>query len=1207
MSTAWLPRAQTLANIAGAALLVWLAAPLLSLDGHHPFDGRPERAALLAFIATVLGLALLLRRWLRQRRNAQLFARLQAGDDAEQALAQRFASAMQMLRAGLAARGGAPAHWWQRRRQVYQLPWYLFIGAPGAGKTTALLNAGLRFPLAERLGAAPVAGVGGTRQCDWWFTDQAVFIDTAGRYTTQDSRGDQDASEWRLFLQLLRRYRAVQPINGVIVTVSAPDLLAGGAELAHQAAAIDRRLQELRTQLGQSFPVYLLVTKVDLLAGFIENFGDFDPAQRQQPWGIAFEWSGNAAALPDDLGARLADLPARLAAAVPQRLQAEPLPERRPAIYLFPAQVEALLPALEQFTRRAFRHAADAPAQPLRGIHFSSGTQEGNPIDRVIGDLGRSYGFAPRAREAAPGQGKAFFLAGWLMNLVIAEAPLAGFSLVRRRRQRRLETALGAAAALAMLLACAGWVHSYRSNRDYVAAVRERVARVAEQVGPARDGRIDRLLPLYALLDQLAASGGIDPDAAPPGLGLGLFQGPRLARSAEQTYHRVLDRTFAPLVVDRLAAAVRQERDPATRYEALRVALMLVTPERLQRGEVRRWAEHAYTAPGSAAVAPGAGEQQDWLRHFDALLERNAVLEAMRLDDATLQSTRAALAAVPLEQRVHDRLLRRARERFGAAAPAVPELSSPAAVLAFAPADAASAPVSMAASFTRQGWREMIEPAVEPTIAEVADEAGWVLGDRSPALQRLAAEREARAAVAQAVGLRHAQAAIAAWDRLLAGLALQPPADADALARFAAELAAPESPLRLLLRRLAAEFALPAAGPASLSAAAGQSPSPSAAGPAPSSTSSTSAGPAAGSRGAEVGASSPIAGPTVMFAAAGLPSSSSTAARSAPSPADAAYTAAMAAHFAGLRDYAAAAGVPGTGALDRLLPPLAAALQDPAGARAAELLRQLRAESAAAPAPLRAMWHSLAEALAGAQRRAQERQLGSSLADLAQACRRLTADRFPFAPAAKRDLPYADFARLFGPQGLFDSVFRQQLAARVDSSRRPWRLRDEAVPPLAQVQAQAALRSFEMAEDIRRLFFPAGRSLPQLRLQMTPAAMDAELLLFSLDVDGQLLRYENGPRRPKPLLWPGPAATQKVVLRILPAGPSGIGAEVHEGPWALLRVLQREGALSPGAARTASARVAVDGRALQLDVQAEAPGSVALLGELGRFRCPEAW
>ena len=72
-------------------------------------------------------------------------------------------------------------------RYLYQLPWYMFIGPPGAGKTTALVNCGLNFPLADTHGPQAVHGVGGTRNCDWWFTDQAVLIDTAGRYTTQDS------------------------------------------------------------------------------------------------------------------------------------------------------------------------------------------------------------------------------------------------------------------------------------------------------------------------------------------------------------------------------------------------------------------------------------------------------------------------------------------------------------------------------------------------------------------------------------------------------------------------------------------------------------------------------------------------------------------------------------------------------------------------------------------------------------------------------------------------------------------------------------------------------------------------------------------------------------------------------------------------------------------------------------------------------------
>ena len=71
-------------------------------------------------------------------------------------------------------------------RALYDLPWYLIIGPPGAGKTTALVNSGLKFPLAADNAAMAVQGVGGTRYCDWWFTDEAVLIDTAGRYTTQD-------------------------------------------------------------------------------------------------------------------------------------------------------------------------------------------------------------------------------------------------------------------------------------------------------------------------------------------------------------------------------------------------------------------------------------------------------------------------------------------------------------------------------------------------------------------------------------------------------------------------------------------------------------------------------------------------------------------------------------------------------------------------------------------------------------------------------------------------------------------------------------------------------------------------------------------------------------------------------------------------------------------------------------------------------------
>ena len=90
---------------------------------------------------------------------------------------------------------------------LYEQPWYVIIGPPGAGKTTALLNSGLPFPLAAEMGQSAVAGVGGTRICDWWFTEEAVLIDTAGRYTTQDSDSAVDRAGWEGFLDLLKRTR----------------------------------------------------------------------------------------------------------------------------------------------------------------------------------------------------------------------------------------------------------------------------------------------------------------------------------------------------------------------------------------------------------------------------------------------------------------------------------------------------------------------------------------------------------------------------------------------------------------------------------------------------------------------------------------------------------------------------------------------------------------------------------------------------------------------------------------------------------------------------------------------------------------------------------------------------------------------------------------------------------------------------------------
>ena len=172
-------------------------------------------------------------------------------------------------------------------KSLYELPWYVMIGPPGAGKTTAIINSGLNFPLAKTTGKASIGGVGGTRNCDWWFTNNAVLIDTAGRYTTQDSDESEDNAGWYGFLKLLKKHRTRQPINGAVLAVSLSDLsLQDETTQKSHATAIRRRLHELREKLGVRFPVYVLFTKSDLIAGFSEFYDNLGKEEREQVWGF---------------------------------------------------------------------------------------------------------------------------------------------------------------------------------------------------------------------------------------------------------------------------------------------------------------------------------------------------------------------------------------------------------------------------------------------------------------------------------------------------------------------------------------------------------------------------------------------------------------------------------------------------------------------------------------------------------------------------------------------------------------------------------------------------------------------------------------------------------------------------------------------------------------------------------------------------------
>jgi len=712
---------------------------------------------------------------------------------------------------------------------LYALPWYVMVGPPGAGKTTALRHSGLVFPYLDPEGGG-VRGVGGTRNCDWWFTNEAILLDTAGRYTTESD----DHDEWMAFLEALLKYREQKPINGVVVAVSVSELLdASDDQIEQTGKKIRARIDEMQRTLHMTVPVYVLFTKTDLIAGFTEFFGDLKKSERSQPWGSTVRLDEDKAD-PGKIFDREFDvLVERLHGRVTKRMMAERSRETKEKVYQFPLEFAAVKRNLSDFMKAAFAPGAGAmPTPTLRGFYFTSGVQEGRPIDRVVGEMKRAFGLRGAAEDATgPKESKSFFLRDVFMNVMFPDQDLAARSEVEIRRIRLQRLAVAAAALILALLFLFPAALSFSNNRALVAETGRISSEVAVINWPAQaetTGKIDKLDRLrqhVELLDQFN-------EDTPISYGWFMFQGDELFEPTLKQYNKSLRDGFVDPVKQRLEEQLERvrERDYLDGYNTLRTYLLLSDdPEikaRLQEEDkwqvgklTQHWAE--VLKPGTSNEVSEADLKVKIVPHvmYYVDLVRRGVLPGERLNDALVQRARDELRKIDPTRRYYDQFVTVLRDqKYDEAGPNTREnLKYPPVSLDDMFADRPEVLTKIrSAQRERTGkWYEIQGPYTGKGYAQVMDSLNqgrkklerelWVLpftGEEKQQGDRIQKELDR-------VRQDYQNEYINQWESFFRDVQVEvPPTNRDAVEEFKV-LSTPDWPYRRLLQRLSDETQFP--------------------------------------------------------------------------------------------------------------------------------------------------------------------------------------------------------------------------------------------------------------------------------------------------------------------------------------------------------------------------------------------------------------
>ncbi|MDF3834088.1 type VI secretion system membrane subunit TssM, partial [Cupriavidus basilensis] len=933
---------------------------------------------------------------------------------------------------------------------------------------------------------------------------------------------------WTHLIGWLGHNRSRRPLNGVVLVLDLVTLLEQPASDRKALAILLRaRLAELSRQLGTRPPLYVVLSKFDLLDGFEAFFACLPKSVREDIFGFTFTLDSvqNYDAWLTELAQRYDELIAKLNERIIDALSTAPLRERE-GLFSLVRQLAGMRQVLLGFLVDVLgsdRYVT--PALP-RGLYFSSVYQQGLLTNAFVNNASASYHIEPPVSSAQPSGRSAVYFAQQLFQRVIyPEAGLASDNLkVLADKKRALAVSLGVASLGGVLIA-GGWYHYYGVNRDKALTVLERSRAFSASAIDQRADPTGRnlLAPMDQIRSAVAVYGDYR-DAWPVVADMGLYQGRKIGPKVDEAYLKLLSTRFLP----ELAGGVMQEMEGAgadsdRQLAALRVYRMIEDRTNRRPPIVEDWMAQRWQA-----TFPAENTVQSTLRqHLDyAMKYADADLPQYQARVGEIQRT---LRQIPLPQRVYIALRRQAGESLRTPLDLRNEIG-PAFDIVYKPVTTAAQPASAAAApapngridalLTAKGYRGYFEPHSKDVV-DLAVIDQWALGERRT-LDYSKADRDALGVQIRELYNRDY---IDTWQRNLNHLEVRDFDDITQAVDILGSVTSPAAPLRRLVETVRDNTELDRAVDAG-------KPRPGADG---------EASGAAASKAPD--AVTPQVG-SIVRAFAGL--NDLLEARGNKPP----YLDETMLAIGSVQDQVK--GVHdspnrGKAALAAVLERFSLKGPDPIG--------NLQRIAAGLPQPLNQQVRKLAdessqvlviEALGELERRWD--------ADVFRFYNERLAGRYPFSPSSREEVSLDDFAAFFGPQGKLQQfksaylkLFLEDNLEALHSERRGGYLVRTDV-----------LTQLEAADRIRDAFFDSRGNFG-LEFMVEPLGLTATRRSSVLNVDGQLITYSHGATHAARLIWPntlsgGSNGESRITLVNSSGNSSGL---IYRGPWSMFRLLSQ--------------------------------------------------